>query len=83
MLDAIQPRAWLTVVQTPYADLKVGDIILRATVWEKPGVATVHRIIARDWRNRGWVTKGDNNARRDPGYVTEHDYLGRVAQIGP
>lgn len=83
MLDAIPPGAWLTVVQTPYESLRVGSIILRVTIWEKPGIATVHRIIAKDRRGRGWVTKGDNLPRRDPGFVTAKDYLGEVVRIQP
>lgn len=58
-----------------YEDLKVGDVIAF-----KPellgGAGAMHRIV--ESTEEGLITKGDNNAFNDDGYVTADNYIGRA-----
>ena len=67
----------LVIVQ-PEQQYFLGDII--AFVNEN-GLNVVHRLI--ETTDEGFVTKGDNNPRRDPNIVTSDDIVGRAIFVIP
>jgi len=79
MLPTIQPGSMVVAKEAP--SYGTDDIV--AYQW-KQGSATkniVHRII--DETDNGFVIKGDNNPRKDPGFYTEDDILGTVIFATP
>ena len=79
MLPTIQPGSLVVAKEAP--SYGTGDIV--AYQW-KQGSATkniVHRII--DETDNGFVIKGDNNPKKDPGFYTEDDILGTVIFATP
>ncbi len=79
MLPTIQPGSLVVAKVAP----SYGSNDIVAYQW-KQGSATkniVHRII--DETDNGFVIKGDNNPRKDPGFYTEDDILGTVIFATP
>ena len=79
MLPHILPGSMVVAKEAP--SYGVNDIV--AYQW-KQGSATkniVHRIIEET--DNGFVIKGDNNPRKDPGFYTEDDILGTVIFATP
>ena len=79
MLPTIQPGSLVVAKEAP--SYGTNDIV--AYTW-KQGSATkniVHRII--DETDNGFVIKGDNNRKKDPGFYTEDDMLGTVVFATP
>ena len=79
MLPHILPGSLVVAKEAP--SYGTDDIV--AYQW-KQGTATkniVHRIIAET--DNGFVIKGDNNPRKDPGFYTEDDVLGTVLFATP
>ncbi len=71
----------ISVVQN-FTALHPGEIVIfRPQGNWTPAAYVVHRIV-RGFGGR-WVTKGDNNAREDPGYLTSANYVATVALILP
>ena len=79
MLPTIKPGDILLLDHIPYADLKVGDIVLRKESWVP--LLVCHRIVKRSTHRV--VTKGDNNKEEDYGWMTPKTYAGRVKLIIP
>lgn len=75
MKPAFDETDWLLAAQTPWADLKVGDIIIYQ---RQDGEYIVHRIWAISSGGSVVLTKGDSNATPDSEYVTKSAYRGRV-----
>jgi len=79
MLPTILPGSMVVAKEAPSYGLD--DIV--AYQW-KQGSATkniVHRII--DETDKGFVIKGDNNRKKDPGFYSEDDMLGTVLFATP
>jgi signal peptidase I len=65
----------------PFADLKVGDVVLRRIGAYRE---VMHRIVYIGVAGNGgtfMVTKGDNVPKPDPSFMDEGDYLGRIKLI--
>jgi hypothetical protein len=77
MKPVFDENAILLVKPTPFAALKVGDIV----VYQHPNIPipVVHRLIALT--AKGFLAKGDNNSARDSVPVTAQNYSGRVYGI--
>ncbi len=79
MLPTILPGSLVVAKEAP--SYGTDDIV--AYQW-KQGSATkniVHRIV--DETDNGFVIKGDNNSKKDPGFYTEEDMLGTVIFATP
>lgn len=65
----------------PYSYLKAGDIVVFKSVFFRGGLI-IHRLVrfqqAGFLHAAGWITKGDNNDKTDPGLLIESNYVGRV-----
>jgi hypothetical protein len=66
---------------TPYESLAPGDVV----VYSLFGQAVIHRLGEQD--SRGFVAFGRANKDKDRrggylGFVTTHNYVGRVAKVG-
>lgn len=66
------------VVIKPEQEYRAGDIIAFVN---EDGKNVIHRII--DETEEGFVTKGDNNPRRDPGIVNTENIIGRSVFVAP
>jgi len=75
MKPSFDETDWLLAVQTPWDQLKVGDIIIYE---RKNGEYIVHRIWAISSGGSMILTKGDSNATPDHEHVTKSMYRGRV-----
>lgn len=75
MKPALKGGETLAVVQTPFDQLKVGDVVLRRVPWSD--IPILHRVIHRRSSDR-LVTKGDANRDADAWWLTPSDYLGRA-----
>ena len=76
MTPTIEVNGLLYVDNTPFKELKVGDIILFNTV--EYGLVS-HRII--EDTGMGYKTKGDNNKVADKWLVTDAMYKGKIVEI--
>lgn len=79
MLPTILPGSFVIIKESP--PYQIGDIV----AWvQREGTAQktiVHRIVGVE--ERGFVIKGDNNEKKDPGHPTEDDIVGRVVFATP
>ncbi|MDR2501920.1 MAG: hypothetical protein LBC78_01575 [Oscillospiraceae bacterium] len=73
---AIKPGALVIAVQTPFDSLELGDII---TFERSDGLLNTHRIISIS--DGAIITKGDNAAEPDAGYVTPFTFRYKVVLI--
>ncbi len=76
MEPTIMTNSLLIVENTPYTEIKIGDIILINTA--KHGLV-IHRVIENS--SIGFITKGDNNELPDDWVVSEEMYKGKVKEI--
>jgi len=60
---------------TPYSDLRPGMVV----VYSQFGRNLIHRLGAQD--SRGFLAFGIANRDRDIGFVTPHNFVGRVAFV--
>lgn len=71
MLPAFPVKCLIEVSPVPYRNLRAGDTVMYLNpFWGQIN----HRLIRKT--AIGWIAKGDNNARRDLGLVTETNYIG-------
>src|SRR3989344_1114929 len=79
MLPTILPGSFVVIKDSP--PYQIGDIV----AWvQREGTAQktiVHRIIGEE--ERGFIIQGDNNPKKDPGFPTEEDIIGRVVFATP
>ncbi|PBO84945.1 MAG: signal peptidase I [Thaumarchaeota archaeon] len=66
------------IVTQPEEKYFLGDIIAFVN---EDGLNVVHRIVEKT--EQGFVTKGDNNPRNDPDYITNENVLGRAIFVLP
>jgi len=79
MLPTILPGSFVVIKDSP--PYQVGDIVawvLREGTAQK---TIVHRIVGET--ERGFVIQGDNNPKKDTGFPTEDDIIGRVVFATP
>ena len=79
MLPTIQPGS--LVIAQAQLEYQIDDIVAFS---QREGIAqriVVHRII--DETERGFIIKGDNNPKKDPGYHTSDTILGKVVLAAP
>ncbi len=64
-----------------FAKLQIGMVVVRGNVvWATSSAGLiVHRIVART--PYGFITRGDNCEREDPGYMTRDDFCGKVTRV--
>ena len=79
MLPTILPGSFVIIKESP--PYQIGDIIAFVQREGSAQKTIVHRIIGED--ERGFVIQGDNNPKKDPGFPTEDDILGRVIFATP
>lgn len=80
MLPTIPSGTVLDVEQTPFADLAVGDVVLRRASWSKNLVC--HRVVSV-YSDRV-ETRGDAaGVQTDPYWMTPEDYAGKVVLPTP
>ena len=92
MLPTLQPGDLVVVYPVPFANLKVGDIIVYSPPCSRTGTSVIHRIIQVESCGTGqpcYLTKGDNNPYTDveggisTGPITSNCYVGVVLFIVP
>ncbi len=83
MLPVLKPNDMIIVESVNIDELKEGDIIAFDSHMEMGIVA--HRVIEVFEKDGEIVvdTKGDNNEKPDPWYVTDDDLIGKVKNIIP
>ena len=83
MLPALNPNDMIVVESASIDELKEGDIIAFDS-HQKMGIIA-HRVIEVFEKDGDMVvdTKGDNNEKPDPWYVTDDDLIGKVKSIIP
>ena len=83
MLPVLNPNDMIIVESASIDEIKEGDIIAFDSHQEMGIVA--HRVIEVFERGGSTVvdTKGDNNEKPDPWYVTDDDLIGKVKSIIP
>lgn len=74
MLPTILPGSLIVTKQAP--SYQIDDIVSFTQKEGRSQKIVVHRII--DETERGFIIKGDNNAKKDAGYPTEEDIRGKV-----
>ena len=74
MEPSIHGPALMHRIATPYASLRVGEIVEYRN--DRTHTFVVHRIVG-GWSGK-WVMKGDNNRVTDSGYCTPQNYVGEV-----
>jgi len=79
MLPTILSGSFIITKQAP--SYEVDDIVSFALTEEGFTTVVVHRIIAED--DRGFTIQGDNNPKKDRGYYSEDDILGKVVFATP
>jgi signal peptidase I len=57
--------------------LQKNDIVLR---YDRKNGYVLHRVMY-SYSEGKWITKGDNNRFRDRGFLTKHNYLGKLKHI--
>lgn len=85
MAPKYAPGTFLVVKPTPFADLRVGDIITYQIESGKPAVIS-HRIITVQSTQSGervFTTKGDNNSLADAGLVHAQQVRGKLLYAVP
>jgi signal peptidase I len=78
MNPALKKGDLLLVYPFKYEALKPGMIVTFKPKWSENQVT--HRLV-RYVPKRGWITKGDNNKRADPGYMTKENFVGWTIKI--
>ncbi len=78
MLPSFDHTYVLLANDTPFRDLKVGDVILFWATHDGELKIVCHRIWARSSGGSIVLTKGDNNQEVDGWNIMERDYIGRV-----
>lgn len=85
MLPTITSGSWIVWRRTPYAEIKIGDVLVymgRPNAALPDRIRIVHRVVAKD--RLGFIMSGDNNARSESwDRVTPETYIGTVAAIYP
>jgi len=83
MLPVLKPNDMIIVKQVNIDELKEGDIIAFDSHMDVGIIA--HRVIEVFEQDGSTVvdTKGDNNEKPDPWYVTDEDLIGKVRTIIP
>lgn len=76
MRPALNDYDYVVIYKTPYDDLKLNDILLRA---DYRGTIACHRLSMEGGSSH--LTKGDNNLLHDPGFLSEKYYRGKVVLI--
>ena len=79
MLPTIEPSSLVITKKAPYYE--VDDIVAFVQKEGRAQRTVVHRII--DETERGFIIKGDNNPKKDPGYPTTEDIRGKVIFATP
>ncbi len=79
MLPTIQPGS--LVIAQAQLEYQIDDIVAFAQREGSAQRIVVHRII--DETERGFIIKGDNNPKKDPGYHTSDIILGKVVLAAP
>jgi len=79
MLPTILPGSLIVAKEAPSYGLN--DIVAYTIKQGSAQKNIVHRII--DETDNGFIIKGDNNPRKDPGFYTEDDILGTVIFATP
>lgn len=85
MAPKYAPGTFLTVKPTPFAELRIGDVITYQMTSGEPGVVT-HRVTGIGSTQAGeqtLTTKGDANSREDSAPVLEAQVKGRLAYAVP
>ncbi|MCQ9163342.1 signal peptidase I [Arthrobacter sp. STN4] len=85
MAPKYAPGTFMVVKPTPFADLRVGDIITYQIASGKPAVIS-HRIISVGTTQSGervFTTKGDNNSLADAGPVHAQQVRGKLLYAVP
>lgn len=79
MLPTILPGSFVVIKDAP--PYQVGEIVAWVQREGTSKKTIVHRIIGED--ERGFIIQGDNNPKKDPGFPTEDDIIGRVIFATP
>jgi len=79
MLPTILPGSFVITKEAP--SYHIDDIVAFVQKEGKAQKIIVHRII--DETSQGFIIKGDNNPRKDPGYPKENSILGKVIFVAP
>lgn len=81
MRPALQADDIVVVKKIPFADIKVGDVILYHATWRPDGSPPVcHRAVQKD--KYGWIMSGDSADRTESfARVTKDNYVGKVMAV--
>jgi len=72
---------WLlshTSEQAPYENLEVGDVVFFKALWYEGDEWVCHQIVAISSNRTYMVTKGINNDKCDPYFLTKANYRGLI-----
>lgn len=81
MKPMFDERVWLLSHDpsiAPYESLEVGDVVFFKALWYKGDEMVCHEIVAISSNRNYMVTKGINNDRCDPYFLTKANYRGRI-----
>lgn len=76
MEPTLTARSVVIVRKAKFSEVKLGEIVVFT---DSAGEMVCHRVVAKG--TRGWITKGDNNAEADPGFLARSNFVGLVAGV--